>query len=604
MMTDTAILDGLPIGFCVTDREGHITYYNDAAAQIWGWRPVPGSMWSQAFEMSECDAAPMAGSETPPRATIRQHGYVRRACAVAGQRDGMGVRFTLTPTEIRDQAGQIIGAVNVVSEAREVSPAESWLSAIVASSDDAIIGKTLDGIITCWNAGAQRMFGYTAAEMIGQSITKIIPPELRHQEQYIQAELRKGKYLTPFETVRLVKDGRRVALALTVSPVYDSSGSIIGVANLARDITARKESENIQKLLLQKLNHRVKNTLATVQAIGRQSLVHARNERDFIDSFTRRVQALAKAHALLTDSWMRGAYLSELVEQQALIGGAGEGCVRYSGPAVQLDPARTIHLGLMLHELASNARRHGALSTPNGHVNVTWEVRSESGRLLVLEWQESGGPEVTSPAQTGFGTRLIHQTAHNYGGEARIDFRADGVACRIELPLQDKPDAAIDLRTPPEAAVSLLPPPAQSAVLKGKRVLVVEDEPLVALDICAFLTAAGCEVVGPSGNVPEAQRLAEQADLDVALLDFNLEGTFSVEVAQSLSRRNIPFAFVTGYSRTALPPAFRECLMLAKPFVCDQLITVVETLVYVSKPSAGVVRLRRDRGHEPGAAVA
>src|SRR5207248_9241683 len=170
-----------------------------------------------------------------------------------------------------------------------------------------------------------------------------------------------------------------------------------------RDISARKEAEKIQRLLLEKLNHRVKNTLATVQAIGRQSLVHAHSERDFVDAFSRRIQALAKAHALLTESWMRGAYLGELVEQQALIGGAGEGSVCYSGPAVRLDPPRTIHLGLMLHELASNARRHGALSTPGGHVTVTWEIRSGTGRLLILDWQESGGPVVTSPRQTGFG---------------------------------------------------------------------------------------------------------------------------------------------------------------------------------------------------------
>lgn len=601
MITETAILDRLPIGFCFTDREGRITYYNDAAAQLWGWRPALNSMERDVFTLRDRETARM--DQNTPHVEPSERGFVHTATAVATRPDERRTPFIVTSAQLTDQSGQSIGTANVLCEASGRATAESRLTAILDSSDDAIVCEALDGIVTSWNASAERIFGYTAAEIVGQSVTKIIPPELHHQEHHIFAELRRGKRITPFETVRIAKDGRNVAVSLTVSLVSDSGGCVVGVCKIARDISARKEAENIQRLLLEKLNHRVKNTLATVQAIARQSLAHARSERDFVDAFTRRIQSLAKAHALLTESWMRGAYLAELVEQQALIGGAGEGSIRYSGPAIQLDPSRTIHVGLMLHELASNARRHGALSTPSGRVTVTWEVRCGAVRLLILDWQENNGPAVPSPRQTGFGTKLIRRIAHNYGGRAAIDFRAGGVACHIELPLEDEVKGATDLRNRPEALVTLLPPPPQSAVLKGKRVFVLDDEPLVALDVSVYLAAAGCEIVGPTGTIPEAKLLVERADFDVALLDLNIEGTLSEEIAQILSRKNIPFAFVTGYSRTALPAKFRQSLMLSKPFVREQLLATVEALVYLSKPSGGVIRPCQD-DFESGAAVA
>jgi len=211
---------------------------------------------------------------------------------------------------------------------------------------------------------------------------------------------------------------------------------------------------------------------------------------------------------------------------------------------------------------------------------------------------------VRAADEGGFGTKLIQQTARSYGGSAQIDFRAEGVHCRVELPLADAQRAPSETRRRTGATddTLLAAQRNESNILRGKRILVVEDEPLVAIDIRACLASAGCEVLGPAGTIAEAKALIEHANFDAAYLDLNLAGDSSEELAQTLTRKNIPFAFLTGYQRAALPAAFRDCVMLAKPFGREQLIAVTEALLYLAGPAEGVVRMRRNQA--PRAAVA
>src|SRR5207302_175181 len=210
-------------------------------------------------------------------------------------------------------------------------------------SDDAIISKTLDGRVTSWNAGASRLFGYEADEMIGQPITRIIPPDLQDEEKQIIAQLRRGERVDPFETVRVAKDGRRLDISLTVSPLRDRWGNVIGASKVARDITERKRTEKLQHLLMEELSHRVKNTLATVQAIANQSLRHAKDGREFVSGFGARMQALARAHDVLTRSRLQGADVMQLVREQVAVGGADIDRIACSGPALMLEPETAVH---------------------------------------------------------------------------------------------------------------------------------------------------------------------------------------------------------------------------------------------------------------------
>jgi PAS domain S-box-containing protein len=470
------------------------------------------------------------------------------------------------------------------------------LAAIVASSDDAIISKTLDGRITSWNAGASRIFGYEASEMIGEPITRIIPPELHEEETQILARLRRGEYIDHYETIRVAKDGRRVNISLTVSPLRDSSGKIIGASKIARDITERKQAEKLQRLLMEELKHRVKNTLAMVQSIAGQSLRHAKSPTDLVSSFSGRVQALARAHDLLTKAKLEGAEVIDIVREQILLGGGGDTRISYSGPALLLDAQTAVHLALVLHELATNARKYGALSVPSGRLSVTWEMRTNGGRNFVLQWKESGGPKVNAPKERGFGSTLIQKTLQSHGGAVAMCYAADGVSCQITVPLPEAASSNTAVHTAAtqnnDTAPHLLQQLANQSQLQGKRIIIIEDEPLVALDVESSLIAGGCELIGSAGTVDTARALVAGAECDAALLDVNLAGHPVDELAAALTQRNIPFAFVTGYGREALPRRFRDALILKKPFSQEQLLAVLEALLY---PAPGVVPFRQRR---------
>jgi PAS domain S-box-containing protein len=598
MISGTELLEALPVAVYTTDAAGRITFYNRAAAQFWGHNPELGtSQWCGSWRLYWPDGRPLPHDECPMAIALKEGREVRGVEAIAERPDGTRVRFLPYPTPLRDASGRLIGAINLlmdVSERHDAALESARLAAIVVSSDDAIISKTIEGRITSWNAGATRIFGYEASEMIGESILRIIPPELHGEEAEILARLQRGERIDHFETVRVAKDGRRLDISLTVSPLRDRSGKVVGASKVGRDITDRKRAEKLQQVLTDELSHRVKNTLATVQAIANQSLVRAKSPTDFVSSFTGRLQALAKAHALLTRSSMQGADVMELANEQVLIGAPNDNRISCSGPLLVLDAQAAMHLALVLHELATNARKHGALSVPYGRLSVTWQMRTNGGCSLLLSWKESNGPKVSAPSAHGFGRALIEQTVRAHGGEASIEYRTDGLTCEIKLPLPEAARSAGGDAAAPKTsgAPSLLAAPSERRTLHGKRILLVEDEPLVAMDVESTLTAAGCKVVGPAATLERAQQLIEEADCDAALVDVNLAGQPVDELATLLTRKNRPFAFVTGYGREALPAGFRGAVVLSKPFGADQLLATVEVLLY---QPASVVQLRQKK---------
>jgi PAS domain S-box-containing protein len=590
------LLDALPVAVYMTDAEGRITYYNEAAAELWGQRPTLGSSeWCGSWKIFWPDGRPLPHDQCPMAVTLKEGRPVRGVEAIAERPDGTRVNFLPYPTPLRDESGRLTGAINLLMDiterhANEVHAAQ--LAAIVATSDDAIVSKTLEGRVTSWNAAATRLFGYSPEEMIGQSITRIIPPELQDEEGHILAQLRRGEHIDHYETVRVAKDGRRIDVSLCVSPLRDKNGRVIGASKIARDITERKQAEMLQRLLVQELNHRVKNTLATIQAIANQSMRRAKTPADFVKSFSGRVQALARTHDLLTQTRLRGAEIMDLVRDQVLLGGQGDRRIEISGPTLMLDAQAAMNLALAVHELATNARKYGALSGPDGRLSVTWETRTNDDRLLVLEWRENASRNIAVPRERGFGTTLIEQTLKAHGGSASIRYGADGMSGTFTLPLPERlqPALGVAVMAPTADAAALLRRLDDKQSLAGKRVIIIEDEPLVAMDLESCLAAAGCEVVGSAGTVRDAKTLCAEAVCDAALIDVNLAGQPVDELAATLTKRNIPFAFVTGYGREALPQGFRDALVVGKPFDETALIATVELLAY---QSASVVPLRR-----------
>ena len=577
------VLNTLPAAVYMTDPQGRITYYNHACVDFSGRTPtLLSDEWCVTWKLYRPDGTPLPHNECPMAMTIRERSPVRGEEAIAERPDGSQVRFAPWPTPLFDADGEMTGAVNMLIDITDRHAAEvesAHLAAIVSSSQDAIVSKTLDGRVRSWNAGATRLFGYEPEEMIGQPILKIIPPELHAEEEEILARLRRGERIEHFETQRVTKDGERVHVSLTVSPVHDKTGRIIGASKVARDITERKRAEEMQCLLMQELNHRVKNTLAIVQSIANQMARNSRSPARFAEVFSGRIQALAHAHSLLTQSAWQGASMLPLIRDQLLVDGVEDSRISFSGPSVQLEPQPALHLALVLHELGTNARKYGALSVPEGRLSIDWEVRSDGGRQLLLWWKESGGPEVAAPTERGFGTTLIERSLAADGGDVSIRYRSQGLECDIMLPLPDRQTAPMLSRnslSPARASVAPRPPEGS---LRKARVLLIEDEPLIAMDMSDTLEEAGCIVVGTAVSVPEALRLISETEFDAALLDANLGGEPVDEVASALTRRGKPFAFVTGYGADALPEAFRQAPLVNKPLMRNAALQAIRNLM-------------------------
>jgi PAS domain S-box-containing protein len=322
--------------------------------------------------------------------------------------------------------------------------AAAWLAAIVESSDDAIVSKTLDGIVTSWNPAAEKLFGYSAEEIVGRPIATLAPLDRENEMPAILERIRRGEKIDHFETVRRRKDGSLVDVSLTVSPILDEKGRIVGASKIARDITARKQADERQRMLNTELAHRVKNMLAVVGVLAERSCANATSVAACLETFRGRLQALGAAHnALIAGHWS-WASLAALVKT-ALEPYMGEGdriCLDIQD--VRIKPDLALSLALGLHELATNAAKYGALSSPTGRVALTAHLeRGSSGEELRLVWQEDGGPAVTRPAVPGFGTKMLSQAMqYQHKGMVEFDWRKEGLVCRLFLPLATRPPAS------------------------------------------------------------------------------------------------------------------------------------------------------------------
>jgi PAS domain S-box-containing protein len=313
--------------------------------------------------------------------------------------------------------------------------AAARIVALVDSSDDAIVSKDLDGTIASWNAGAERIFGYTAKEAIGKSILMLIPPDRHNEEPMIIEHIRRGERVDHYETIRRRKDGGLIDVSLSVSPIRTAEGGIIGASKIARDITKRKCQERRIATLAREVEHRAKNILATVQATVHLS--HSDTPEGLKEVIEGRIKALANANALFEQSHWAGADLRSLVSQE-LAPYCRNDKTRASidGPNISLEPNLAQMIAIGLHELATNAVKYGALSAPLGHVRVKWSRRRD-GRL-VLRWTETGGPPISEPSRRGFGTGVMERViGEQLKGEIRFQWRPEGLVCNISLPLSE-----------------------------------------------------------------------------------------------------------------------------------------------------------------------
>jgi PAS domain S-box-containing protein len=438
------ILDHLPVAIYTTDQAGRITYFNHAAVALWGRRPELGEEWCGSWKIYEPDGTLLPHDRCPMAIAIKEARPVRGVEALAERPDGSRVPFMPYPTPLFDEVGKLIGAANVLVDISDRKRAEDLmqrLAAIVTSSQDAIISKDLYGIVTSWNEGATRLFGYTPDEVIGRPITILIPAERCGEETTILARISKGERVDPYETVRQRKDGSLIDVSLTVSPIRNSSGRIIGASKIARDISERRRSQKQQQLLLEEMDHRIRNLFALASGLINLGANYASSAADLASAVSGRLGALARAQTLLLSSkgqakGDRATTLHDLMRTAlAPFEGKAESGrrIRISGCNTVIGERAVTNLSLLLHELATNAAKYGALSMPSGSIDVSSTL--QAGRLVFV-WTESGAPRLRPAThRDGFGTILIQGAIREQlAGEVEHRWEPGGLVVRVSIP--------------------------------------------------------------------------------------------------------------------------------------------------------------------------
>jgi PAS domain S-box-containing protein len=317
--------------------------------------------------------------------------------------------------------------------------AGAWLAAIVENSDDAILSKTLDGVISTWNRGATSLFGYSVEEAVGRHITIIIPEDRLAEEDEIISRLRKGERIRHFETVRRRKDGRLVDISLTVSPVRDAHGRIIGASKIARDITETRRAAERQTLLLREMNHRIKNLFALISGLVNLTARTATSVAQLTKELSDRVHALARAHDLTLPDLNQEPHQPEATLKGVLrailapYASIPSSIVRIEGEDVSVAARSLTSLALLFHELATNAAKYGALSSTGTGLNICINV---SASQVIVSWaEESSGAPPPPPERSGFGSHLEKASIRGLGGSVERDWSSDGLHVRISIPL-------------------------------------------------------------------------------------------------------------------------------------------------------------------------
>ena len=293
---------------------------------------------------------------------------------------------------------------------------------------------TLADNICVYDENAQRLYGLTEARFLHNEEgvkSKFHPDDLELMWSHVAEALdplSDGRYEVEYRVKQFDGTWRWLSAWGLVEFEGDGPGrKPVAIAGASRDLTERKQAEDLQRLLLNELNHRVKNTLATIQAISAQTLRNACDLPSAREALERRICSMAKAHDLLTVRAWTGANLTDIVRRA--LDAFTPAQVKTSGIAIDVSPTHALALSLALHELATNATKYGALSCPEGRVNVQWDVQEE---MLQLDWQESGGPPVAPPTKKGFGSRLLEQlVSRDLSGNTKLDYKRSGVQCRI-----------------------------------------------------------------------------------------------------------------------------------------------------------------------------
>ncbi len=422
------------------------------------------------------------------------------------------------------------------------------------------------------NAAAEALTGYSLAELSGRPLTDAIRAPRRDgsPHPFIEPSFDKNERVEG-KDLFVRKDGQPYPVAFTATPIRDRTRDLLGTILELKDISAEESANETRDLLIRGINHRAKNVLAVAQGIVR--LTKGKDLAAYQSAIAGRIDALARAHALLARERWEGAFLSDVVQDEVKAQARPE-AFTIEGPNLLLNATAVQPVGLMLHELATNTARYGALSAEEGAVSLSWSEKQQ-GELEIV-WRESGGPKIGPPDRTGFGSSLLRQLARQLGGDVALDWREDGLLARLVISAKAYSPA------PSPSAMERLSAGARGTAgekMRTGRVLVLEDNATIGLSMRDLLAAAGLEVLGPAMNLDEAIGHVLNSRIDAAFLDIELYGYPSFEVADILAGKGIPFVFCTGFGRAVRGSRHEGREILLKPVTDEEVLAAFDQMM-------------------------
>lgn len=495
--------------------------------------------------------------------TNRQMGSLGAISGLRANGEEFPIEASISQVEVgNERLGTVILRDITERRAADAALVESRqrMEAIVDSAMDALITIDEQQRILVFNPAAELMFGVPATEAIGTSIDRFVPERFRpghhdHIKRFKEMGATNRRMGALGAVSALRASGEEFPVEASISHVRVGGDRLATV--ILRDITERRANEEARELLAREVDHRAKNVLAVVQGVV--SLTRAASKEAFIEAVRGRISALGRAHSLLAQNSWQGGDLGQIVADETQAYGR-PGQVVATGPSVALKPSAVQPLGLLIHELATNAVKYGALSSDTGHIDVAWTTR-EDGALRV-RWEERGGPTVSGPGEAGFGSTLIREVAtRQLGGTLEITWPASGMNVLITLP----PAAYRPDHISTSASTQVVQALREARQPGPGRLLVVEDEPLIAMALAQDLSKLGWDIVGPAGTVDEALRLVADKLPDAAVLDVNLGGELVYPIAEWLRARGVPFVFCSGYEHLDTHSAYDQWPRVGKP---------------------------------------
>ncbi|WP_312163095.1 HWE histidine kinase domain-containing protein [Phenylobacterium sp.] len=437
------LLERLPIGVYVCDRKGVVAHFNRRAAELWGAAPSPAGRPIPFDRAFHADGAAMTPEQSPVSETLATGAAVKDREVVIVQPDGRRTHVLANVEPLYDEGGRLIGAINCLQDVTELRQAremlrarQAWTQRVVETSPIAIYQTDPEGRVLSFNHAAVTLWG--REPKLGEDrwcgSHKLYEPEgapLPLDRCSMAQAIKERRQIAGAEAVFERPDGSRGAFLAYPTPLAGADGELVGAINMLVDITERKRAEDLQKTLLDELNHRVKNTLATVQSLAAHSFHDAGDLVGMRQAFEARLMALSGAHNRLAEQRWEAADLGDLVA--GVLAPFGAEAALCEGPAVRLSTRASVTFAMVLHELATNAGCHGALSSSEGRLLVHW-TRVED--VLFLEWRETQGPPAAQPARCGFGLRFIRGAVEReLDGQVVFDFADSGLRCRISAPI-------------------------------------------------------------------------------------------------------------------------------------------------------------------------